>query len=205
MAVGEASFIAKVFPPAKLAHHEREKVFLTQLDHPRIIKPIDFSHVLVSKLASSVINAFILFPECPKGDLLGYVKAIGSLSERVARFYTLQAVEALSYAHESLILHPRLLPENILVDENRDILLCGWSNSLNYQNNTVKDLLFSTGELIINLVTSRMPFISKDSKNDPFAKFLSEKYIHKLWEQIEKLVKKVNKDFQFSAELKELL
>jgi hypothetical protein len=50
-----------------------------------------------------------------------------------------------------------------------------------------------------------MPFISKDSKNDTFAKFLSEKYIHKLWEQIEKVIKKVNKDFQFSAELKELL
>jgi hypothetical protein len=50
-----------------------------------------------------------------------------------------------------------------------------------------------------------MPFISKDSKNDTFAKFLEEKYIHKLWEQIEKVVKKFDKGFQFSGDLKELL
>ncbi len=99
--MGEASFIAKVFPPNKLPEYEQEKVILTQLDHKHIVKPIDFGHALVSKLASSVINAFILFPECVGGDLLNYVKANGSLSERVARFYTHQIVEALSYAHGS--------------------------------------------------------------------------------------------------------
>lgn len=159
-------------------------MILTQLDHKHIIKPIDFGHALVSKLASSVINAFILFPECVGGDLLNYVRANGSLSERVARFYIQQIVEGLSYAHGSLILHPRLLAENVLIDEKRNALLCGWSNSVGHPPHTIKDLLFSIGELIINLVTSRMPFISKDSKSDPFAKFLSEKYIHKLWEQI---------------------
>jgi serine/threonine protein kinase len=90
--VGESSFITKAFPPTKFTNYERERAILTQLNHPHIIKPIDFSHALVSKLASSVINAFILFPEYPKGDLLAYIKANGTLSERVARFYTKQIV-----------------------------------------------------------------------------------------------------------------
>lgn len=61
------------------------------------------------------------------------------------------------------------------------------------------------GELILTLCTSRCPFVSKDAKNDPFAKFLTETHIHKFWEQIEKIMKKMNKQFQFSSEIKELV
>lgn len=85
------------------------------------------------------------------------------------------------------------------------MLLCGWSNSLNNEPPTLRDILFSTGELILTLCTSRRPFLSRDSKSDPFAKFLTEAHIHKFWEQIERIMKKMNKSFQFSSEIKELV
>lgn len=47
--------------------------------------------------------------------------------------------------------------------------------------------------------------MSRDSRSDPFAKFLSDKHIHKFWEQIEKVVKKLRKGFGFSEEAKELV
>jgi hypothetical protein len=59
--------------------------------------------------------------------------------------------------------------------------------------------------LAISICTSRKPFISKDSKSDPFAKFLSEKHINKLWEQIEKIVKRNDKNFSFSNEMKSII
>lgn len=85
------------------------------------------------------------------------------------------------------------------------MLLCGWSNSLNSENPTLRDILFTIGELILTLCTSRRPFLSKDSKSDPFAKFLTSAHIHKFWEQIEKIMKKLNKSFQFSSEIKALV
>lgn len=83
--------------------------------------------------------------------------------------------------------------------------LAGWSNSNGNNYQKIEDLLFAVGELAISICTSRKPFISKDSKSDPFAKFLSDKHINKLWEQIEKIVKRTDKNFSFSNELKTII
>jgi serine/threonine protein kinase len=98
-----------VFPLERLDNYEREKATLTQLNHPHIIKPIDYSHAYVAKVANTVLNAVILFPEYPKGDLFGYITKNGPLSEKVTLYFTRQIIKALSYAHENHILHPNLL------------------------------------------------------------------------------------------------
>jgi len=65
--------------------------------------------------------------------------------------------------------------------DNRDILLCGWSNSLQ----TVKHQpLMEIAQLAIQLVTGRNPFSSKDIQKSQFSKFLNTKLIGKFWEQI---------------------
>lgn len=127
------------------------------------------------------------------------------MSEGAARFFTGQVVEALAYAHSKGVLHPNLLAENVLLTAERRIVLAGWSNSTESPEPTLEALLFALGELIINLCTARRPFVSRDSKSDPFAKFLSDKHINKFWEQIEKVVKKLRKGFAFSEEAKELV
>lgn len=158
-----------------------------------------------SRLALSLKGELLLFPELPGGDLLEYLRWNGGLSEGAARFFTGQVVEALAYAHAKGISHPNLLAENVLMTAERRIVLAGWSNSTESPEPTLESLLFALGELIINLCTARRPFVCRDLRSDPFAKFLSDKHIHKFWEQIEKVVKKIRKGFFFSEEAKDLV
>jgi hypothetical protein len=55
------------------------------------------------------------------------------------------------------------------------------------------------------MLTFKSVFRSKESKTDTYAKFLTEQLIHKLWEQLEKTIKKTVKNFAFSNNLRELL
>lgn len=104
------------------------------------------------------------------------------------------------YAESEGVSHPNLTIDNVLVEQNYNLLLGGWSNS----NNAKKDLLFGIAVIGINLLTGRSPFVCKEIKIDPYGKFLSDKLIHKFWEQSEKLTRRKNKKFVYSEEFKNI-
>lgn len=119
----------------------------------------------------------------------------GPLSEATAKFYLSQVVSAVIYAGKNTGQpHPNLTVSNILMESNRNSLLCGWSNSLQ----STRSNSFSVGEMALIFMTGRSPFISKDIKRDQYGKLLTDKLIHKFWEQIEKFMKRVDKNFRFS-------
>lgn len=97
--------------------------------------------------------------------------------------------------------HPNLQLDNLLLEDNYNLLVCGWSNSQASPTPSLQQVLFRLAELTFNLLTSRTLFISRDSRTDPYAKFLSSKHIHKLFQQVEKVTKKIVKGFTLSQTL----
>jgi serine/threonine protein kinase len=67
--------------------------------------------------------------EAVRGDLNDYLPRFGKLTEKAARTLFLQLVQGLSNASKSkpAILHPNLQATSILLDENGQLYICGWS------------------------------------------------------------------------------
>lgn len=116
---------------------------------------------------------------------MDYIYSIGPLSERTAKFYFKQILSALTYAHQELnYFHPNIGLDNMLIEHNKNLLLCGWSNFANTPISTVSDLIYKLGEVIINMILGRGLFVSRGCNGDPYGKFLNEKLVGVFWQQI---------------------
>jgi serine/threonine protein kinase len=96
--IAKRRYVAKVYPPCRLAHYGRELSLLQSMNHPNIIKPLAPDSALNAKLAPIFKTDLIVFPEAARGSLLSYLQTNRALSERVARFYMTKIVSALLYA-----------------------------------------------------------------------------------------------------------
>jgi len=96
----------------KLGH---EIAILQKLDHQHIIKcfggGLDQSH------------AYLVMPLAKEGDLFEYVNGCGKLEAKEALRIFKQLTSAVNYLHGRGYIHRDLKLENVLLDENRDVLL----------------------------------------------------------------------------------
>jgi serine/threonine protein kinase len=95
-----------------------------QMDHPNIIKMIDF--MKVGKMV------YILLEYVKKGNLFYYLTEKKKLHENeVAKFF-FQTCKAIEHVHNKKFIHRDLKPENVLLDSDFNIKLCdfGWCSSL---------------------------------------------------------------------------
>ena len=60
---------------------------------------------------------------CPNGELFQYIVDKKYLSEKEAKTYLFQIVDALNYLHSQGIAHRDMKPENILLDQNGNVKL----------------------------------------------------------------------------------
>jgi 5'-AMP-activated protein kinase catalytic alpha subunit len=91
---------------------EQETRILQQMRHPHIAQ----LHAVLED------NKFyyVLIELCPNGELFRYIIQNKYLSEKEAKFYMRQIMEAMKYIHDSGVVHRDLKPENILLDaENK--------------------------------------------------------------------------------------
>lgn len=97
----------------KVPYVTRERDVMSRLDHPFFVK-LYFTFQDVDKLYFGLSYA-------KNGELLKYIRKIGSFDETCTRFYTAEMVCALEYLHDKGIIHRDLKPENILLSEDMHI------------------------------------------------------------------------------------
>ncbi|KAG5262732.1 hypothetical protein AALO_G00278260 [Alosa alosa] len=97
----------------KAQYVKRERDVMSSLDHPFFVK-LYFTFQDEEKLYFGLSYA-------KNGELLKYIRKIGSFDETCTRFYSAEIVSALEYLHEKGIIHRDLKPENILLSEEMHI------------------------------------------------------------------------------------
>ncbi|CAK82447.1 unnamed protein product (macronuclear) [Paramecium tetraurelia] len=86
---------------------KKEVSLWKQMDHPNIVKFIDFSE--------TPNNIYFFLEYCNGGDLDMLIKDKGKLSEQEAADIFLQIAEGCSYLYDKSVFHRDLKPENILI------------------------------------------------------------------------------------------
>jgi len=104
---------------------EQEHEALNQLDHPNIIKMINYDTGEYTNKSTGEhysVNYMIL-EYAEGGDLFNYVQSTGRFSEKLARHFFLQILNAIKYSHDKNICHRDLKLENIMLDKDYNIKL----------------------------------------------------------------------------------
>ncbi|KAF9123515.1 pkb-activating kinase-like protein [Mortierella sp. 14UC] len=99
----------------KVKYVNIEKNTLYKLDHPGVVK-------LYSTFQDSSSLYYVL-ELCQNGELLTYIKKLGSFDENCTRFYVAQILTAVEYVHSQGVIHRDLKPENILLDHRMYVKL----------------------------------------------------------------------------------
>ncbi|EKG13196.1 hypothetical protein MPH_09668 [Macrophomina phaseolina MS6] len=85
----------------------KEVQIMRQLDHPNIVKLIDFSE--------SRQYYYIILELCPGGELFHQIVRLTYFSENLSRHVIVQVAKALEYLHEEAgVVHRDIKPENLL-------------------------------------------------------------------------------------------
>lgn len=132
----------------------------------------------------------------PGGELFFYVKNSGYFSERIARYYFCQILNALSYIHQAGYAHRDIKPDNILLDENFQVKIAdfGFAGPINgrtgkgfletqlgtkpYQAPEINEGKKYSGELVDVFAAAIVLFIMV-SGTPPFQQATPEDFIYK--------------------------
>lgn len=98
-----------------------------ELDHPNIVKFIDFSE--------TPNNIYFFLEYCNGGDLDKLIKAQGKLSEKDTLRYFTEIVDGCILLYKRSIIHRDLKPENILIHNGKaKIADFGFAKVIDYEN-----------------------------------------------------------------------
>ena len=168
----------KIPDPAIIERFKREAKILAKLDHPNIIKVLDFG---MSK------EFFYISFEYIDGESLRNVFKTKTLTIDQKEHIMIQLLQGLNYAHKNKIIHRDIKPENIFIDKNLNVKLGDFGLALssddNYVTNpysivgtpsymspeqiqgtklTEQSDLFSAGVVLFELFTDVNPFLREN-------------------------------------------
>ena len=108
----DRDFAMKIIKKRKSKSNEEREILneieiLKKLDHPKILKIIDF----YSKLK----KYYIITEYCPEGELFNEIIKVGRFDEGQTAFIINQILKAISYCHRNQIIHRDIKPENIMI------------------------------------------------------------------------------------------
>ena len=108
------NFAMKLIKKRKNKPEEEKEILneiqiLKNLDHPKILKIIDFF---------STSNLYYIITEyCPDGELFNEIIKVGKFDEGQSAFIMNQIFKAITYCHSQNIIHRDLKPENIMITD----------------------------------------------------------------------------------------
>ncbi|MCX6169459.1 MAG: serine/threonine protein kinase [Ignavibacteriales bacterium] len=165
----------KLPDPSMVERFKREGKILAKLDHPNIIKVLDFG---MSK------EFFYISFEYIEGESLRNIFKTKTLSPEQKEHVMIQILKGLDYAHKNQIIHRDIKPENIFVDKNLNVKLGDFGLALSAEDNfvtnpysivgtpsymspeqvrgaklTPQSDIFSTGVVLFELFTGKNPFL----------------------------------------------
>ncbi len=165
----------KLPDPSMVERFKREGKILAKLDHPNIIKVLDFG---MSK------EFFYISFEYIEGESLRNIFKTKTLSHEQKEHVMIQILKGLDYAHKNQIIHRDIKPENIFVDKNLNVKLGDFGLALSAEDNfvtnpysivgtpsymspeqvrgaklTPQSDIFSAGVVLFELFTGKNPFL----------------------------------------------
>ena len=165
----------KLPDPSMVERFKREGKILAKLDHPNIIKVLDFG---MSK------EFFYISFEYIEGESLRNIFKTKTLSHEQKEHVMIQLLKGLNYAHKNEIIHRDIKPENIFVDNNLNVKLGDFGLALSAEDNfvtnpysiigtpsymspeqvrgaklTSQSDIFSAGVVFFELFTGKNPFL----------------------------------------------
>lgn len=170
----------KIPDPSIVERFKREAKILARLDHPNIIKVLDFG---TSK------EYFYISFEYIEGESLRNAFKTKSLTQDQKEHLMVQLLRGLGYAHANNIIHRDIKPENVFIDKNLNAKLGDFGLALSAEDNfvtnpysvvgtpsymspeqvrgaklTPQSDLFSAGVVLFELFSGKNPFL-KDNVN----------------------------------------
>ena len=94
-------------PYSNINHINNEIEILKQLDHPNILKILEF-HLTDDKF-------YIITDYCPEGELFHEIDKKSTFSEKETSFVIYQILQAVRYCHKMRVIHRDIKPENIMI------------------------------------------------------------------------------------------
>ncbi|MCX6175022.1 MAG: serine/threonine protein kinase [Ignavibacteriales bacterium] len=168
----------KIHDPSLVERFKREAKILAKLDHPNIIKVLDFG---LSK------EFFYISFEYIEGESLRNVFKTKTLTQEQKEHLMIQLLKGLDYAHANQIIHRDIKPENIFIDKNLNVKLGDFGLALSAEDNyvtnpysivgtpsymspeqirgsklTAQSDLFSLGVVLAELFTGQNPFLKEN-------------------------------------------
>ena len=105
-------FAMKIIKKRKNKSNEEKEILneieiLKKLDHPKILKIVDFY--------STLKKYYIITEYCPEGELFNEIIKVGKFDEGQAAFIINQILKAIAYCHKNNIIHRDIKPENLMI------------------------------------------------------------------------------------------
>ena len=108
----DRDFAMKIIKKRKNKKNDEREILneieiLKKLDHPKILKVVDFY--------STLKRYYIITEYCHEGELFNEIIKVGKFDEGQAAFIINQILKAITYCHKMNIIHRDIKPENIMI------------------------------------------------------------------------------------------
>jgi len=119
---------------------------MSKMDHVNIVKLYKFNDdaLLIKANGKQVPVAYLAFELITHGELFDYVAFSGAFSEKVARYFFHQLIDALSYLHSKGYCHRDIKAENLMLDSNFNLKLADFGFSIRSAGHDGSGLLYSS-------------------------------------------------------------
>ena len=172
---------------------------LKELSHTNILKVFDYSdkEVFINSRKSKIDVSYIAMEYAENGEFFDYIAGSDKFSEKTARYYFHQLIEALEHVHESGMAHRDIKPENLMLDTNFNLKLgdfgfctkdkISWTKRgtvgymapeiiAGFKYDPKKSDLFSAAVILFIMITQHCPFVKADPNDKYYKKLIKSSY-----------------------------